>query len=97
MSSKCAIKLIGEICRAEIIDDHLRVTVSIGEQSTFFDVPVFQAQAKNIYRLCHALGIKQLKDVKQFVGMLICLHVVQPQVAEGLIPQLVVVDFQGVI
>lgn len=96
MSNKYAIKLIGEICQAEIIDDRLRITSSIGEQSASFEVPLFEQQSQGISKLCRALGILSPKDAEQFIGRCICLHIIQPQVADGLIPHLVAVDYQGV-
>lgn len=95
MSSKCAIKLIGEICKAEITEDRVRISASIGDQYASFEVPIFEQQSQGIAKLCWALGIMKLSEVSQFIGHRICLHVIQPQVAEGLIPHLVVVDFQG--
>lgn len=96
MSNKNPIKLIGKICQAEIIDERLRITVSIGEQSASFDVPIFEAQGRSITRLCWALGIMKLNEASQFLGKRICLHLIQPPIADGLVQHLIVVDYQGV-
>lgn len=95
MSNKTPIKLIGEICQAEIIDDRLRLTVSIGEQSASFEVSIFDANGQGITKLCLALGIMKLNEVSQFIGKRICVHVIQPQIASTLVSRLIVVDYQG--
>jgi len=93
------ISLSGEIAAASLVSGTLELTIDVGQKyPAVFHIPVVSRNAdveragqSMLSRICHAVGVMQLKDVDQLVGHEVAVKVIQPLVADGLVRPLVVV------